>query len=197
MSQRSNQPTPRQLQYLRTLAERSGTTFASPRTRGEASREIRRLEALPALTRRLTEFLLRPRATHPRQRPRTPAALERSQARGDQRLRLTREVGQAVRVGGACRASSAKADATRRHGPTPDPARCSWHGAQVRLCAPRGRSRLDEQLCRAAKSASYGVPSFPPCRSAVRSRISGSALSSASLRRWHLLGPRSQVHRGH
>ena len=57
MSQRSNQPTPRQLQYLRTLAERSGTTFASPRTRGEASREIRRLEALPALTRRLTEFL--------------------------------------------------------------------------------------------------------------------------------------------
>ncbi len=51
MSQRSNQPTSRQLQYLRTLAERSGTTFASPRTRGEASREIRRLEALPALTR--------------------------------------------------------------------------------------------------------------------------------------------------
>ena len=51
MSQRSNQPTPRQLKYLRALAERSGTTFASPGTRGEASHEIRRLEALPALTR--------------------------------------------------------------------------------------------------------------------------------------------------
>ena len=48
MSQRCNQPTLRQLQYLRTLAERTATTFASPRTRGEASREIRRLEALPS-----------------------------------------------------------------------------------------------------------------------------------------------------
>jgi hypothetical protein len=51
MSQRSNQPTARQLQYLRTLAARTATTFAIPRTRGEASREIRRLEALPSLTR--------------------------------------------------------------------------------------------------------------------------------------------------
>jgi len=51
MSQRSDRPTPRQLQYLRTLAERTATTFASPSTRGEASREIRRLEALPSLTR--------------------------------------------------------------------------------------------------------------------------------------------------
>jgi hypothetical protein len=51
MSQRSNPPTPRQLQYLRTLAARTATTFASPHTRGEASHEIRRLEALPSLTR--------------------------------------------------------------------------------------------------------------------------------------------------
>ena len=51
MTQRSEQPTPRQLQYLRTLADRTATTFASPRTRVEASREIRRLEALPSLTR--------------------------------------------------------------------------------------------------------------------------------------------------
>jgi hypothetical protein len=50
MSQRSNQPTPRQLQYLRTLAERTATTFTSPTTSGEASHEIRRLEALPSLT---------------------------------------------------------------------------------------------------------------------------------------------------
>jgi hypothetical protein len=46
MSQRSDQPTARQLQYLRTLAARTATTFAIPRTRGEASREIRRLEAV-------------------------------------------------------------------------------------------------------------------------------------------------------
>jgi hypothetical protein len=51
MSQRFNQPTSRQLKYLRTLAERTATTFASPRTRGEASREIRRLEALPSVNR--------------------------------------------------------------------------------------------------------------------------------------------------
>ena len=50
MSQRSDQPTPRQLRYLRILAERTGTTFANPSTRGEASREIRRLKALPSLT---------------------------------------------------------------------------------------------------------------------------------------------------
>ena len=51
MSQRSDQPTARQLGCLRTLAERTATTFATPRTRGEASREIGRLEALPSLTR--------------------------------------------------------------------------------------------------------------------------------------------------
>ena len=51
MSPRSDPPTPRQLQYLRTLAVRTATTFAIPRTPGEASREIRRLEALPSLTR--------------------------------------------------------------------------------------------------------------------------------------------------
>jgi len=50
MSQRSDRPTPRQLRYLRTLAERTGTTFTSPGTSGEASREIRRLKALPSLT---------------------------------------------------------------------------------------------------------------------------------------------------
>jgi hypothetical protein len=51
VSQRSEHPTPRQLRYLRILAERTGTTFANPSTSGEASREIRRLEALPCLTR--------------------------------------------------------------------------------------------------------------------------------------------------
>jgi hypothetical protein len=48
---RRSKPSPRQLRYLRTLAERSGTTFTYPSTRSEASREIRRLQALPALTR--------------------------------------------------------------------------------------------------------------------------------------------------
>ena len=37
-------PTPRQLNYLRSLAERTGQTFAWPKTAAEASAEIRRLE---------------------------------------------------------------------------------------------------------------------------------------------------------
>lgn len=43
-------PTERQLRYLRSLASRTATTFATPPTRGQASREIdrlRRLEAAP------------------------------------------------------------------------------------------------------------------------------------------------------
>jgi len=50
MSRRSEQPSCRQLRYLRILAERTGSTFVSPSNRGEASREIRRLQALPSLT---------------------------------------------------------------------------------------------------------------------------------------------------
>jgi len=50
MSQRSDRPTPCQLRCLRILAERTGTTFTSPGTSGEASREIGRLKALPSLT---------------------------------------------------------------------------------------------------------------------------------------------------
>jgi hypothetical protein len=40
----SKPPTAKQLAYLRTLAERAGQTFISPRTRLEASAEIRRLK---------------------------------------------------------------------------------------------------------------------------------------------------------
>jgi hypothetical protein len=47
----SKQPTPKQLAYLRALAQRSGQTFASPRTSREASAEIRRLKATPAESR--------------------------------------------------------------------------------------------------------------------------------------------------
>jgi hypothetical protein len=39
-------PTRRQLSYLRILADRTGTTFASPATRAKASREIERLRGL-------------------------------------------------------------------------------------------------------------------------------------------------------
>ena len=39
-----DRPTRRQLAYLRSLATRTGQTFAYPRTRREASREIQRLE---------------------------------------------------------------------------------------------------------------------------------------------------------
>src|ERR1019366_5118383 len=39
-------PTPKQLRYLRVLAEQTGTTFAPPTSSAEASREIDRLAAL-------------------------------------------------------------------------------------------------------------------------------------------------------
>ncbi len=41
-------PTFKQLRYLRTLASRAGQTFATPRTRAQASVEIRRLKAVRA-----------------------------------------------------------------------------------------------------------------------------------------------------
>jgi hypothetical protein len=51
MSPRTDQPTARQLRYLRLLAERTGTTFVNPSTGGQASREIQRLQRLPSTTR--------------------------------------------------------------------------------------------------------------------------------------------------
>ena len=39
-----DRPTPKQLAYLRSLANRAGQTFAYPRTAAQASREIRRLK---------------------------------------------------------------------------------------------------------------------------------------------------------
>ena len=44
-------PTAKQLTYLRALAERTGRTFAMPRTRKDASVEIRKLKASPAESR--------------------------------------------------------------------------------------------------------------------------------------------------
>lgn len=41
----SKPPTAKQLAYLRTLAERTGRTFISPRTSRQASVEIRKLKA--------------------------------------------------------------------------------------------------------------------------------------------------------
>jgi hypothetical protein len=41
-------PTRKQLNYLRILAQRTGQTFAYPRTAAQASREIRRLKSTPA-----------------------------------------------------------------------------------------------------------------------------------------------------
>jgi hypothetical protein len=41
-------PTAKQLAYLRSLAARTGTTFAYPATSAVASAEIRRVRALPA-----------------------------------------------------------------------------------------------------------------------------------------------------
>ena len=44
----SKPSTSKQLAYLRALAERTGQTFATPRTSREASAEIRRLKAAPS-----------------------------------------------------------------------------------------------------------------------------------------------------
>jgi hypothetical protein len=41
-----DKPTPRQQRYLRQLAEQTGTSFAPPTTKAQASREIARLEGL-------------------------------------------------------------------------------------------------------------------------------------------------------
>lgn len=46
-----DRPTHKQLSYLRTLAERTGQTFAYPRTIEQAAREIRRLKAARPSTR--------------------------------------------------------------------------------------------------------------------------------------------------
>ena len=40
-------PTAKQLRFLRTLAQRTGTTFTYPRTRGQASRQIAALRRRP------------------------------------------------------------------------------------------------------------------------------------------------------
>jgi DUF3072 family protein len=45
------EPTAKQLAFLRALAQRTGETFASPRTRAEASSEIRRLQQRKPSTR--------------------------------------------------------------------------------------------------------------------------------------------------
>ena len=41
-------PSPQQQRYLRSLAQKTGTTFTPPTTRAEAGREIRRLKRLGA-----------------------------------------------------------------------------------------------------------------------------------------------------
>lgn len=44
----NQQPSTKQLAYLKALATRTGQTFAWPQTRAQASREIRRLKSLAA-----------------------------------------------------------------------------------------------------------------------------------------------------
>jgi hypothetical protein len=45
----TSRPTPRQLAYLKALAQRTATSFAYPSNRSAASREIERLRRLPSL----------------------------------------------------------------------------------------------------------------------------------------------------
>lgn len=50
-STRREPPTPKQQRYLRQLAQRTGTTFVVPKTKTEASAEIRRLQRTPTASR--------------------------------------------------------------------------------------------------------------------------------------------------
>ena len=52
----NTRPTGNQLAYLKSLATRTGQTFAWPQTRAQASREIRRLKSLPATEERPGDF---------------------------------------------------------------------------------------------------------------------------------------------
>jgi hypothetical protein len=49
MRSTTSRPTPRQLAYLKALAQQTATSFAYPGSRSEASREIERLRQLPLL----------------------------------------------------------------------------------------------------------------------------------------------------
>jgi len=51
MASEGSKPTGKQLCYLRTLAEQTGTTFTPPATRAQASREIERLTTRPSTSR--------------------------------------------------------------------------------------------------------------------------------------------------
>jgi hypothetical protein len=51
MSVTDKRPTARQLSYLKALAERTGQTFAYPRSAAEAGREIKRLKAARPISR--------------------------------------------------------------------------------------------------------------------------------------------------
>lgn len=42
----TDRPSPKQLSYLRTLAQRTGTSFTYPQTKRDASAEIQRLKAI-------------------------------------------------------------------------------------------------------------------------------------------------------
>jgi hypothetical protein len=59
-------PTPRQMSYLKALAEQTGTSFTVPRTRREAGSEIERLRQLKASRGRYVEL---PRAPHAAEQP--------------------------------------------------------------------------------------------------------------------------------
>ncbi len=65
----SDKPSHKQLRYLRVLAEGCGETFVAPRTKADASREIKRLKGrrrLSAFERRREDLQLSAEAQMPR-----------------------------------------------------------------------------------------------------------------------------------
>ena len=84
-----DRPTRKQLSYLRTLAERTGQTFAYPRTIEQAAREIRRLKAVrpSARVERAIDV-----ARSPTLSPKAPERRERRPRTRRDRLRIDRHL---------------------------------------------------------------------------------------------------------
>jgi hypothetical protein len=89
----SKPPSVKQLTYLRALAERTGQTFATPRTSRDASAEIRRLRATPAESR--VERRIQPRRDRRCDRRRTAEQRPRDAERGS-RIRVICDLEPAV-----------------------------------------------------------------------------------------------------
>ncbi len=116
MSQPTNAPTQKQLRYLRQLASRTGQTFATPRTRAQASSEIRRLRRQRPSSRGEVRAERRAIAREMAERPGGGAALRADEIAG---------------YGSNARWATSSTTVARQSGSECDPAEVSSAGAPV------------------------------------------------------------------